>query len=315
MELIKNGLLLLKNKIHFKIILVILIITILETNGVKLVLGNDLIGLDNSFLLEDGLVVAELDNQIPNINEAAITIDETAPYPFHSVVTLGLIKGYQKFISTSKVIDCPMYPSCSHFGYQAFQTENPFEAFALTGDRLHRCGHDLNNYEVVKVGENYRLYDPPGYLPALKGIGERDTPDNTKQIIIQPEVKNNDLLSKDEQQYQFAKSIELSGDYGRAIVEYRRLIFYYPNSQYKSQAMEAILDCYYKAKKYDEAARWGIYILENGLNENDKNSVRFKIGCAYLRLKNNLLAREFINQVITTENGILQEKKIGRAHV
>ena len=306
---IKNKILSLK--MNYKVILVILMLGGLEFNFFIPVLADPIPLLEYNFSVDHDQTQSLIDNKTPTITETIPDNLETEPYAFHQLVTLGLIKGYQLFISPSKVIDCPMYPSCSRFGYQAFQSENPLTAFVLTADRLHRCAHDINNYEVVKVGENYRLYDPPGYFPTLKGVGERDAFVNVEKILLQPEVKNNnDSMSKDEQQYQFAKSIELSGDYGRAIVEYRRLLFYYPNSHYKSQALQDILDCYYKGKKYDEAIRWGIFILDNGLKEVDKNNVRFKIACCYFRMKNNISARDSFNQVIVNENAILKEKSI-----
>lgn len=84
----------------------------------------------------------------------------TAPYPFYQFVTLGAIRAYQLWISPSHGSFCPMYPSCSHYAYQAFQDKNILEAFFLAADRLHRCGHDLTNYQAIEVAGDVRFSDP-----------------------------------------------------------------------------------------------------------------------------------------------------------
>lgn len=53
---------------------------------------------------------------------------------------------YQKYISGIRGHECPMYPSCSHFGLKTFSEKNAASAFVMTSDRLLRCGHDHSNY-------------------------------------------------------------------------------------------------------------------------------------------------------------------------
>lgn len=53
---------------------------------------------------------------------------------------------YQRCLSGLKNTRCSMYPSCSAYAKMVFE-DKPFPmAFALTADRLIRCGHDLSYY-------------------------------------------------------------------------------------------------------------------------------------------------------------------------
>ena len=75
-----------------------------------------------------------------------------------SLPFLGVIKLYQQFISPVRGTACPMFPSCSQYGYQAIST------YGLTGTiktayRLLRCGQDVHYYQIVKIGPSYRYFD------------------------------------------------------------------------------------------------------------------------------------------------------------
>ena len=55
---------------------------------------------------------------------------------------------------------CPMYPSCSEYGRLAI-SENGFLGIIKTFDRLHRCSHDLENYDVIIFDGEMRYLDEP----------------------------------------------------------------------------------------------------------------------------------------------------------
>ena len=50
-----------------------------------------------------------------------------------------------------------MYPSCSNFGLDAFSEYNPFKAMAKTSDRLLRCSHDIDYYDIVFIDNKFKL--------------------------------------------------------------------------------------------------------------------------------------------------------------
>lgn len=70
---------------------------------------------------------------------------------------------YQKYISGIRGQECPMYPSCSNYGLKAFNETNFASAFALTSDRLLRCGHDHKNYSLTLRKNGFKSLDYPAY--------------------------------------------------------------------------------------------------------------------------------------------------------
>ncbi len=75
-------------------------------------------------------------------------------------ITMPLLNFYRKYVSPAKGFHCPMYPSCSSYGKEAFSRYNPLRAFWMTSSRLTRCGHDLEYYRVVTVEGEFKFYDP-----------------------------------------------------------------------------------------------------------------------------------------------------------
>ena len=82
-----------------------------------------------------------------------ITSVTADPFPF-----LTIVVGYQNIIGPIKGSYCPMYPSCSHYGYDAIQRYN-IQGVLMSIDRLHRCGHDLQYYDKVIFGKNIKNLD------------------------------------------------------------------------------------------------------------------------------------------------------------
>ncbi len=71
------------------------------------------------------------------------------------------IRFYQKYISHIRPYHCPMYPSCSRYGFATFQYYNPFKAMIYTADRLLRCGHDYRFYPLTLQDNGFRFVDLP----------------------------------------------------------------------------------------------------------------------------------------------------------
>ena len=59
------------------------------------------------------------------------------------------ISFYQKFLSNQKNSRCAMYPSCSSYGRMVFQEKTFMEAIILLTDRIMRCSHERNLYDVT----------------------------------------------------------------------------------------------------------------------------------------------------------------------
>jgi len=74
-------------------------------------------------------------------------------------VTDDYIGIYQRFIGGIRGHECPMYPSCSNYGLKTFRETNFFHAFALTSDRVLRCGHDYDNYPLTLTQGGFRYLD------------------------------------------------------------------------------------------------------------------------------------------------------------
>jgi len=227
------------------------------------------------------------------------------PYPFYRLTALGAITAYQRLISPSKGSACPMHPHCSQYGFDAFRRYNPVKAGAKTADRLHRCGHDLSRYETTEVDGYVRLLDPMEPLASKQGFFKRKpsygtfyvvglslTPDTPRRAAAQlPAVFGTDSVL-----FGFAKSLQTQGFFDRAINEYQRLVFYYPDSDLVGPAVKATLDCFYDNRQYLNAAHWGLDMIEKGVCTESQDETHFVVGKSYLQLDNFKLARQHLSE-------------------
>ena len=72
------------------------------------------------------------------------------------LVATGLIRLYQKFISSQDGPSCNFLPSCSRFGMGCIQEYGMFRGILLTADRLIRCnGSQSNHYHRDSVTGKY----------------------------------------------------------------------------------------------------------------------------------------------------------------
>ena len=67
---------------------------------------------------------------------------------------------YQNYLGKIKGSYCPMYPSCSEYGRLAI-SQDGFWGIIKTFDRLHRCSHDLENYDIILFDGEMRYLDEP----------------------------------------------------------------------------------------------------------------------------------------------------------
>lgn len=83
------------------------------------------------------------------------------------LVATGLIRFYQKFISSQDVPACGFHPSCSRFGMACIQKYGMVRGLLLTADRLIRCnGSQWQHYHKDSVTDKY--IDPVSDYAPLK---------------------------------------------------------------------------------------------------------------------------------------------------
>lgn len=72
------------------------------------------------------------------------------------LVATGLIRLYQKFVSSQDGPSCNFQPTCSHFGMACIQEYGVLRGMMLTADRLLRCnGSQLQYYHKDDVTNKY----------------------------------------------------------------------------------------------------------------------------------------------------------------
>jgi putative component of membrane protein insertase Oxa1/YidC/SpoIIIJ protein YidD len=234
---------------------------------------------------------AHADELERNLEPAGLAGD-APPYPFHRLFSLSVIRGYQWLLSDTRGASCPMHPHCSAFGQQAFAETGFLPAVAMTGDRLLRCGNDLDNYDLVRVGQVRRFSDP---VPQQRGGSTDDEPwwnapvhrllaqsgsrpNNAKSSSRPPSMRTDDSL-----QLSFANWLQGRGEFDRAITEYQRLIFGAPYSRWGERAADDLMACFHESGRYTEAFDLGISLLAQDLDSNRQDRVLLSVGKSSIR--------------------------------
>lgn len=232
----------------------------------------------------------------------ATTGDESAAgaVGFHRLFTETAIRVYQRLVSPSRGSSCPMHPHCSRYGLLAFKRFDPVRAFMMTSDRLHRCGHDLSHYAAVVVDGQLRFEDLLPGLPDTRetgfsplASGHESAPAGLPEPASGPGPPG-ESGTPDSLLYHFARMLQVEANLDRAIIEYRRLLAYYPNSAYYAMAAQSIFDCYFLGERWLDAAHWGSELLDRQVMIVDTSRMLFSIGVCYLKLGNNRRAREYL---------------------
>lgn len=240
----------------------------------------------------------------------------TEAYSYTKPILLGAIKSYQLLISPSKGTYCPMYPSCSAYGFEAFESYNLIKALIVTSDRLHRCSHDLDQYETTVINGYIRFVDPVEMGPALNLSYiklSRFAPLRISDINNAISIQDSDtaltiIYGDDNQIYDFANRLRADGDMQRAITEYKRLISYYPKSSYFELANISLMNSYFSVGEYLNAIHTGQEILNMKHSMLNISEVKYVVGSSYFNLNNFKLARQyFFNNV--DKSGVLQSDK------
>lgn len=94
------------------------------------------------------------------INENSPDTAQIVKTPLLIQPVILTIEFYQNYLGKIKGSYCPMYPSCSEYGRQAITDKN-IKGILMTFDRLHRCSHDLENYDIIIINGKMRYLDEP----------------------------------------------------------------------------------------------------------------------------------------------------------
>jgi putative component of membrane protein insertase Oxa1/YidC/SpoIIIJ protein YidD/tetratricopeptide (TPR) repeat protein len=249
---------------------------------------------------------------------ATKNVTDIGPYPFHRLLTTSTIQTYQILVSPGKGASCPMHPHCSEYGLETFRQFNPLRAFVMTADRLHRCGHDLDNYPLVRADGYLRFYDPvqPTSLSGTrkdKNNSFRLGDDGSGFSFNRTDSTWNSTIntsSDDSLLFLFAESLHQEGDDDRAITEFRRLLFFFPNSPYWSQASTAVLRCFYESGQYRQAIRWGEALLQKKPDLAERNQARLFLGASHFRMSHYPQARDQFQSVAAADSGTLGQQSM-----
>ncbi len=88
--------------------------------------------------------------------EKSINLTKTSEL---KLVATGMIRLYQKFISSQDGPTCQFAPTCSHFGMACIHEYGMFRGILLAADRLIRCNGQQSNFYQLDFTMNKYL-DP-----------------------------------------------------------------------------------------------------------------------------------------------------------
>ena len=183
---------------------------------------------------------------------SAVSPDETIGQDF----CFMLLRFYQKVLSVVTVSHCPMIPSCSSYGMDAVRKHGAFVGVMMTADRLYHEGTERSWAPIVRDGGRVRFLDP---------VQNNDFwwchEKNRIALLLLLTVpagpfargESQDLSS--EQVLAFADHLFDQSDYYRAITEYERFIFMFPDDIKAPEVELRIALCYLEGKEMEPARR------------------------------------------------------------
>jgi putative membrane protein insertion efficiency factor len=178
---------------------------------------------------------------------------------------------YQRYISAIKGSECGMTPSCSNYAIRAFKTYNPIKAFSMTTDRLIRCGHDHNYYNLDINNKQYKAID--------------DIVDSNNQVDIRykcfafadtSHIKN----------VKFIRYLMNKGFYNQALLKIQELI--YDNNLTDNAAKREIYANYIRCLSAMDKLEEAIFEFEVSFPKDMKEDslILLEIAICHIKLKN-----------------------------
>ena len=208
------------------------------------------------------------------------------------------ISFYQKFLSSQKNSRCAMYPSCSSYGKMVFK-EKPFmEAITLLTDRVMRCSHERNLYDITYEYGYRSAVDYPYYknLPDHILYNKRELP---HVDVLRIGQTSDDVLP-------FINHLINKEEYQSAMIEIERKLFFDKQCLNPTFYVNKLV-CYRGLGDYEK----GIFEYEVEFPKFIKNvdAVNMQVALLYYLTSNNQNALSVLDRIltkgVTTEN---QEK-------
>jgi putative membrane protein insertion efficiency factor len=110
--------------------------------------------------VKDDLVFIARNNPIKSERKKRITNFTFKEVSEAKLVSMGLIRLYQMFISSQDISVCNFIPSCSRFGMAAFRKYGLFYGGLMTADRLLRCNGLARKYYPIDPGTGLAIDYP-----------------------------------------------------------------------------------------------------------------------------------------------------------
>ncbi|TAH02710.1 MAG: membrane protein insertion efficiency factor YidD [Sphingobacteriales bacterium] len=186
--------------------------------------------------------------------------------------TNDYINIYQKYISGIRGQQCPMYPSCSNFGLKTFSEKSFAEAFVLTSDRLLRCGHEPNKYDLTIRPNGFKFIDYPAYQNAPIELYYTK---NTYSFSYSDKNRDDSTLL-------FIKKLLNNHYYREALLEIMRVEYNYP--AFNIELFTNKIICYKALGEYENALF--DYETKCPLQYKNYSELAFQIALIQFKLKN-----------------------------
>ena len=174
-----------------------------------------------------------------------------------------------------------MYPSCSNFGLSSFKERSFLTAFAVTSDRLLRCGHEHSKYPLTLQKTGFKLLDLPGSNADFRGF---EYSRSEYFFAYSDSIQDDSTLV-------FIKKLINNSFYNEALLEILRLEF-----QSSDFSLELYINKIICFKALDEAEK-AIYDYDNFCPDSCKTNkeISFQMALIYYRLENYNKALELNN--------------------
>ena len=211
------------------------------------------------------------------------------------------ISFYQKFLSSQKNSRCAMYPSCSSYGKMVFK-EKPFmEAITLLTDRIMRCSHERNLYDITYEYGYRSAVDYPYYknLPDHILYNKRELP---HVDVLRIGQTSDDVLP-------FINHLINKEEYQSAMIEIERKLFFDKQCLNPTFYVNKLV-CYRGLGDYEK----GIFEYEVEFPKFTKNvdAVNMQVALLYYLTSNNQNALSVLDRILT--KGVTTESQ-KKAHI
>ena len=193
------------------------------------------------------------------------------------------IKLYQDFISKHKNGKCAMYPSCSNYGLMVLDKYPIYKALPMIADRVIRCSHDAQYYDVTYEYGYKSILDYPFNDELSRKLAYEN------KIDPQVDVLQRRAYRLDEQFIHHLINRKL---YEPALAEIERLQF---NDNQETNLYQQKLLCYRGLNRYED----GIFEFENNFAPSLKSEAKIALQASILydKVENTTLAEQTLNHI------------------